>query len=741
MKTSKLLLTSLILLGVSRAEAWVPLGSAWTYQGRLNMNGSPLNGTADFQFRLWDAPALGNAIGAVAGVPGVAVAEGLFTVELDFGVAAHNGDERYLEISVRVPAGGAGAYTILSPRQRVAPSPYSIHSMRPWITDGNDIYFDGTFVGIGTDNPQFRLHVESTTPRAIYGLCTNASGNTTGIYGQSNSTGGQGVFGFASAATGTTTGAYGQSASATGRGVYGLATGTTGTNFGVAGEARGPFGSGVSGLATSNNSSATANGVRGESEAVFGAGVYGVATHATGVTYGVRGSATSPNGWAGYFSGRGYFSSNLGIGVSLLDGPLARLHVVNNGVQLGAAAIGGEDLLVEDTDAKLGLYSTDAGVGGSALSLAQVDSTFGNLLNKWSLIRETTSGGNGLRLTFGSDADAFGNATVAYFDDNGNIGFGTTAPQSAVHVEGAGLSMSASALNNDDMIIEDSDAVLGLYSGSGGTWASAVTLSRLNGNGGLVEKWAMAQRVDGALRFTFGSDANYANNSSIMALTSTGDVGIGTVSPAVRLHVNGGTDAELNGGGYLQLGASSGLNVVADNNEIMARNNGAAASLFLNNDGGDVIIAPQGTARVRVLEITGADLAERFPTRDNVEPGTVMEIDPDHPGKLRISRGAYNRRVAGVVSGAGDLPAGAILGNLPGSDGAPAIALSGRVWVRCDAAEHAIEIGDLLTTSGTPGHAMAAIDAARSHGAVIGKAMSRLSRGERGLVLVLVNLQ
>ena len=53
----------------------------------------------------------------------------------------------------------------------------------------------------------------------------------------------------------------------------------------------------------------------------------------------------------------------------------------------------------------------------------------------------------------------------------------------------------------------------------------------------------------------------------------------------------------------------------------------------------------------------------------------------------------------------------------------------------------AIEAGDLLTTSDTPGHAMKAADAGRRAGAVIGKAMSPLAQGQRGLVLVLVNLQ
>lgn len=148
-----------------------------------------------------------------------------------------------------------------------------------------------------------------------------------------------------------------------------------------------------------------------------------------------------------------------------------------------------------------------------------------------------------------------------------------------------------------------------------------------------------------------------------------------------------------------------------------------------------------GTVRVNVLEIAGADVAEKFPVSEPTEPGMVVMIDVENPGRLCLARGAYNRRVAGVVSGAGDIPAGTILGHLPGSEDSPAIALSGRVWVHCDAANTAIEPGDLLTTSDTPGHAMTANNLSQANGAVIGKAMTKLSRGETGLVLVLVNLQ
>lgn len=167
----------------------------------------------------------------------------------------------------------------------------------------------------------------------------------------------------------------------------------------------------------------------------------------------------------------------------------------------------------------------------------------------------------------------------------------------------------------------------------------------------------------------------------------------------------------------------------------------ASPALFCESLGSGPALRCAGRAVVEVLEITGADVAEKFPVSEATEPGMVMAIDPANPGKLCLARGAYNKRVAGVVSGANGLNAGTILGNLPGHETAPPIALSGRVWVHCDATEKAIEPGDLMTTSDRAGHAMAVTDGSKAAGATIGKAMTALAKGETGMVLVLVNLQ
>jgi hypothetical protein len=147
------------------------------------------------------------------------------------------------------------------------------------------------------------------------------------------------------------------------------------------------------------------------------------------------------------------------------------------------------------------------------------------------------------------------------------------------------------------------------------------------------------------------------------------------------------------------------------------------------------------------LKLTGgADIAEPFdiaPAADIApDPGMVVAIDPATPGALVVCSRAYDRTVAGIISGAGGVNTGMTLAQKGSiADGEHPVALTGRVYCHVDAeAGGAVVPGDLLTTSNTPGHAMKVTDHTQASGAIIGKAMTRLEKG-RGLVLVLVSLQ
>jgi len=101
------------------------MGTAFTYQGQLRKDGNPVNGTCDFQFSLWDAATGGAQIGSTQTKTGVNVSNGFFTVQLNFGAGAFQGDARWLQIAVCCPA-GSGSYTTLSPRQPLTPAPYAL---------------------------------------------------------------------------------------------------------------------------------------------------------------------------------------------------------------------------------------------------------------------------------------------------------------------------------------------------------------------------------------------------------------------------------------------------------------------------------------------------------------------------------------------------------------------------------------------------------------------------------------
>jgi hypothetical protein len=143
--------------------------------------------------------------------------------------------------------------------------------------------------------------------------------------------------------------------------------------------------------------------------------------------------------------------------------------------------------------------------------------------------------------------------------------------------------------------------------------------------------------------------------------------------------------------------------------------------------------------------LAGSDCAEEFLVSHGAAAGSVMVIDND--GRLCESAVPYDKRVAGVVSGAGAFRPAVIMGRGGGGEEMGAsdakrmpIALSGRVYCKADATYGSIEVGDLLTTSPTRGSAMKAEEAERAFGAVIGKALANLESGT-GLIPILVALQ
>ena len=140
------------------------------------------------------------------------------------------------------------------------------------------------------------------------------------------------------------------------------------------------------------------------------------------------------------------------------------------------------------------------------------------------------------------------------------------------------------------------------------------------------------------------------------------------------------------------------------------------------------------------IRLTGGDCAEDFEIAetDTAEPGTVMVLGEE--GLLRPSSCAYDKRVAGVISGAGDYRPGIVLDKQNSRANRRPIALLGKVYCKVDASYAPIDSGDLLTTAPMLRHATKATESVKAFGAVLGKALRPMKEGQ-GLLPILIALQ
>ncbi len=178
---------------------------------------------------------------------------------------------------------------------------------------------------------------------------------------------------------------------------------------------------------------------------------------------------------------------------------------------------------------------------------------------------------------------------------NGSVSVGTSSagPQDGLHVNGAtgiGTTIPAAKVTSTDPL-----------------WQLQLDNNGIGGNdwflGSSATDWAI-----GGGKFVISTNSN--SNNSAFVIDNESNVGIGVLSPEIRLHVDDGNDVAPSGGGFLALGDLGSTNVAIDNNEIMARNNGAVAPLSLNADGGEVRINTNGSRDSDALEIRGRVLLD-----------------------------------------------------------------------------------------------------------------------------------
>ncbi len=299
----------------------------------------------------------------------------------------------------------------------------------------------------------------------------------------------------------------------------------------------------------------------------------------------------------------------------------------------------------------------------------------------------------------------------SYF--GGNVGIGITQPTSKLHVVASGnvipvhFTGNGATAANPALYVENTSTSAGPAANfnSAGTEATILITQEATASGNLITGFGSSG---------LGSSFEVAGDGAILLYNRNH-----TKSIKIDPSEDGATDM-----GQITMYNNANQPVI----ELDANYNGTQ----------------KGRATISEIELTGgADIAEPFDIDKDagIVPGTVLSIDDKFPGQLKIANKAYDRCVAGIVSGAVDIHPGIILHNKgTKAEGEHLVALSGRVYCLADASNGAIKPGDLLTTSDTPGHAMKVTNFIKSQGAILGKAMTSLPDG-KGLVLVLVSLQ
>lgn len=680
--------------------------STITYQGRLQLNGALVSGRHDLRFELFNAATAGTSLG-VREVLGANVENGVVMAHLDFDPAVFApGAGRWFEISIR--SNTVALYNRLLPRQQITSVPVALHAARAEsaVAAGKaESAAVAATVAAGAVNSAGLANNAVNTAKLADGAVTAPKLADNAV---TNAKLADNAVATPELADGSVTAAK-------------LANGAVGTVKLAEGAVTGPKVAAGQVVRSLNGLRDEVTLAAGENVTISpdgntlriasGAGAQGVRVIPNSQTFGiglnqrVRSTASTVLGYAENVASNSVYGATV-LGGGFLEGP---------------AFVGSGQFLTDVLNRAGGNFSTAIGGAGNTAAGAY-------------------------SFAAGARARAMHDGAWVWSDFSENTPFASSAPNQFLVRAAGGVGINTSSLKgaltlDGDAFFTDGITVDGGDSGRDNV-ASGIRFGDASGEG----IGSNRDRNNAGRRF--GLDL-YTGFTPRLSIASTGAVGIGTTNPQDSiLDVEGAM--HLNDHGIFLRGGSDRAHALQYRGSYDGRNidgpvlagwSGGALGTASGGERAALTWDTTGEVKVKVLTITGgADVAEPFDMPAQIEPGSVVVIDPDRPGQLKLADEPYDSRVAGVVSGAGGVQPGLALRQEGQLDSGRNVALTGRVYVLADAAESPIRPGDLMTTSTTPGHAMKALDRARTPGAVLGKAMTRLESG-RGLVLVLVTLQ
>ena len=755
MKTKLKILAILLLLStinhpLSTAFAQ---GTAFTFQGRLTEGGLPANGSYDLKSTLFGGITGDGAVAGPLTNSATVISNGLFTVALDFG-NQFDGSPRFLEIAVRT--NGVGAFSILTPRQPVTAAPYAITSLTAGSIAGLRITGNLSASPNVIGGASVNYIAPSVVGSTIGGGGATASGVSNSITGDYSVIGGglnnsvqtikstlgggfnnliEGDSHFATIAGGaenkihpgsfygTIAGGYNNALQSP---AYYSVIGGGDNNYITGPNATIPGGennnaAGQYSFAAGHRAKANHDGAwvwADSTNADFASTALNQFLIRAGGGVGIgKNNPAYPLDVNGIVNATDFYKNGSPFGASLWVNSGGNIYYSGGNVGIGTASPA-RPLHVESSQATGRFLSTGSGTGSVIELWNNGSGGFPGAINfiRSGVVKgQIMAGDNNMVFTAGGvermriyQGGLFGLGA-------GNVGIGTATPGAKLEIQ------------------SDFDAEV-LRFGLDPTDYHSISTS-FHGS------------TPSGNYLGFNVEYNSSDTRRVLTLRGDGNVGIGTTNPQDLLHVG---SSSIRGTIRVQGSTSLPPTIQLDDLKTGGRAwniySGSAASgsfsIFdTTANSSRLTIGTDGTVSVAVLQINGADVAEPFDvSMKDLPKGSVVIIDDQNPGKVKLSEGAYDQRVAGILSGANGVNSGILLKQQGFNDGGENVALSGRVYALADASYGAIKPGDLLTTSDTPGHCMKVTEPARAQGTIIGKAMSSLENG-KGMVLVLVSLQ